>query len=116
MWYQKYLLTLSPIPVDLDATEQRLTVLVDDADTNQGGTFGPGEEVVPLMVPRDSEVTLQLGYADAAGNVSDNPLVFVFTATDQVAPQSPESIGTLAVDGEEWVPDVEPTPEPPVED
>lgn len=116
MWYQKYDLQLLAVPEAVDAVEQRLTVVADGVTLDEGGTFGTESYVVPFKAPRDSQVKLELAYADAAGNVSETPLVHEFVAVDKVSPETPAGFGELVSTGEEWVPDVEPTPEPPVEE
>lgn len=116
MWYQKYELELLAVPEAIDAVEQRLTVVADGVTLDEGGVFGKEQTIVPFKVPRGKDVRLELAYADAAGNVSETPLVHEFVAVDKVSPETPAGFGELVSTGEEWVPDVEPTPEPPVEE
>jgi len=75
-----------------DVVERRLTVTVNSEVVENRTYAGDIVDLGELKVAQDADVSLALVDVDDVGNVS-SPAIYVFKATDSIAPPVPGSFG-----------------------
>lgn len=75
-----------------DVAERRLQVSINNVVVENRVYSGDTVDLGELYVPQDSDVSLTLVDVDDAGNMSA-PAIYVFKATDTIAPPVPGSFG-----------------------
>lgn len=79
-----------------DVAERRLQITIDNVVVENRVYTGETVDLGELYVPQDSDVALSLVDVDDAGNMSP-PAIYVFKATDTIAPPVPGSFGVNIV-------------------